>query len=79
MLGSIEMNGKRYAAEKKLVCRVINGVPEDYGVPIVAEPNASNKRFAKLYGIQFGLMMKQISENLFITQFGEHYTVRDYE
>lgn len=79
MLGTIERNGKRYSCSKKLACKVNNGIVDDYGIPIIAEPDADNKRFIQLLGIQFGWYFEQIAENRFKNQCGSVFTICDYE
>ena len=79
MLGTIERNGKRYSCSKKLACKVNNGIVDDYGIPIIAEPDADNKRFIQLLGIQFGWHFEEIAENRFKNQYGAVFTICDYE
>jgi hypothetical protein len=79
MLGTIERNGKHYSCSKKLACKVNNGIVDDYGIPIIAEPDADNNRFIKLFGIQMGLHFEEIAENRFQSQCGAVYAICDYE
>lgn len=80
MLVGIKMpNGKYYKAEKKFVHEVVDGTISNGGIPITAEPNASNERFAKLCGIQFGWYMETIDDNLFKNQYEHLFTICDHK
>lgn len=66
--------------EKKLACDVDNnGNISDFGIPVIAEHGANNKRYADLLGLQFGWTFKQIAENVFQNQFGNKFSICSYE
>ena len=46
-----------------------------YGIPVVAEYGADNKRYIHLLGLQFGWSFKQVEENTFQNQYGDKFSI----
>lgn len=62
--------------EKKIACDIDNnGNISDFGIPVVAEYGADNKRYIDLLGLQFGWSFKQVEENIFQNQYGNRFAI----